>query len=343
MAYYDGTKLLSMQDIDGKKPEIYICTSNRTAGKTTYFNRLLVNSFIKRQEKFMLLYRFKYELDDISTKFFRDIGHLFFAEYEMTSASKAKGIYHELYLNNIPCGYAVSLNCADTLKKYSHLFSDVKRMLMDEFQSETGHYCAKEVEKMLSLHTTVARGQGELVRYVPLYLIGNPVSILNPYYTALGIAGRLQKTTHFLRGHGFVLEQGHSEDAANAQRESAFNAAFSGNSYSDYAAEGVYLNDSSAFIERVSGVGKYIATISHAGKDYAIREFTKEGIVYCDNSADSSFPLRLAITTEDHNINYVLLSNNMLFVERMRYFFEKGCFRFKNLECKQAVLTMLSY
>ena len=41
MAYYDGAKLLSMKDINGQQPEIYICTTNRTGGKTTYFNRLM--------------------------------------------------------------------------------------------------------------------------------------------------------------------------------------------------------------------------------------------------------------------------------------------------------------
>lgn len=34
--YYDATKLLSMLDINGKKPEIYMCTTNRTGGKTAY-------------------------------------------------------------------------------------------------------------------------------------------------------------------------------------------------------------------------------------------------------------------------------------------------------------------
>ena len=29
--FYDGTKLLSMMDINGNKPEIYMCTSNRSA------------------------------------------------------------------------------------------------------------------------------------------------------------------------------------------------------------------------------------------------------------------------------------------------------------------------
>ena len=56
--YYDGTKILSMKDINGKDPEIYIVTTNRTGGKTTYFGRLVVNRFFKKGEKFCLIYRY---------------------------------------------------------------------------------------------------------------------------------------------------------------------------------------------------------------------------------------------------------------------------------------------
>lgn len=169
-AYYDGTKLLSMLDINGRKPEIYMCTTNRTGGKTTYFARLLVNRFLDRNEKFCLIYRYNYELDDCAQKFFKDINGLFFKGKTMTSKRKASGIFHELYLDDKPCGYAVSLNSADQLKKYSHLFSDVARMFFDEFQSETNHYCSDEIKKLLSIHTSVARGQGEQIRYVPVYM-----------------------------------------------------------------------------------------------------------------------------------------------------------------------------
>lgn len=31
MAFYDGTGLLSQKDINGETPEIYLCTSNRSA------------------------------------------------------------------------------------------------------------------------------------------------------------------------------------------------------------------------------------------------------------------------------------------------------------------------
>ena len=162
--YYDGAKLLSMRDINGNKPEIFMCTTNRTGGKTTYFGRLCVNRFFDKGEKFALVYRYNYELDDCADKFYKDISGLFFKGTTMTSKRKASGIYHELFIDGASCGYAVSLNSADQLKKYSHLFSDVSRMMFDEFQSETNHYCSDEIRKFLSVHTSIARGQGEQIR-----------------------------------------------------------------------------------------------------------------------------------------------------------------------------------
>lgn len=96
--YYDGTKLLSLKDINGETPEIYICTTNRTGGKTTYFGRLAINRYLNKGEKFGLLYRYNYELDSIADKFFKDIGQLFFSDYFMRSERKANGIYQELFL-----------------------------------------------------------------------------------------------------------------------------------------------------------------------------------------------------------------------------------------------------
>ena len=83
--YYDGTKLLSMKDINGNTPEIFMCTTNRTGGKTTYFGRLCVNRFLKHNEKFMLIYRYNYEIDDCADKFFKDLSNLFFKGSTMTN------------------------------------------------------------------------------------------------------------------------------------------------------------------------------------------------------------------------------------------------------------------
>ena len=292
--YYDGTKLLSMLDLNGNKPEIYMCTTNRTGGKTTYFARLCVNRFFDKKEKFCLVYRYNYELDDCAEKFYKDISGLFFKGTTMTSKRRAAGIFHELFIDDISCGYAVSLNSADQLKKYSHLFSDVKRMMFDEFQSETNHYCADEIRKFVSVHTSIARGQGEQIRYVPVYMCANPVSIAKNDYVA-------------------------------------------------YSSECVYLNDNKAFVEKPYGANRYLATLRYKGTDYAIREYAECGVIYCDDRPDNSFGMKLTVTTDDHKINYVMLKRNSFFLTNMRYFFEQGCFRFKDLRCKEAVLKALSY
>lgn len=341
--YYDGTKLLSLTDINGNRPEIYMCTTNRTGGKTTYFGRLVVNRFLDKREKFGLLYRYNYELDDCAEKFFKDIGELFFNGYTMTSKKRAKGIYHELYLNGEPCGYAVSINSADQVKKNSHFFSDVKRLIFDEFQSESNTYCPNEIKKFISVHTSMARGQGEQNRYLPVYMLSNPVSIINPYYVELGISSRLTDETRFLRGDGFVLEQGFVESAADAQKSSGFNKAFARNSYVAYSSESVYLNDNKAFVDRPQGVGRYMATLKYNGQTYGIREFAEAGVIYCDDRADETFTLKITVTTDDHELNYVMLKRNDLFLFNLRYYFERGCFRFKDLRCKEAVLKSLSY
>lgn len=341
--YYDGTKLLSMLDINGRKPEIYLCTTNRTGGKTTYFGRLLVNRFLDRGEKFGLIYRYNYELDDCADKFFKDIGKLFFKDKVMESKRRASGIFHELFLDKVSCGYAISLNSCDQLKKYSHLFSDVSRLLFDEFQSESNHYCPDEIKKLLSVHTSIARGNGEQIRYVPVYMLANPVSIINPYYVELGISNRLRDDTKFLKGDGYVLEQGFIDSASKAQLDSGFNRAFSRNSYVAYSAECVYLNDNKAFIDKPVGNNRYVGTLRYNNRDYGLREFTELGIIYCDDKPDNTFKYKVTVTTSDHQINYVMLRKNDLFISNLRYLFERGCFRFKDLNCKEAVLKALSY
>ena len=343
MAFYDGTKLLSMKDINGNTPEIYMCTSNRSAGKTTYFGRYFVNRFVKYHEKFALLYRFADELDNVADKFFNDIRGLFFPDLEMTGVKREKGAYIELFINEVPCGYAIALNLADKIKKFSHMMSDVCRILFDEFQSETDKYAPKEVQKFVSIHASLARGQGKQSKYLPVIMLSNMVSLLNPYYTEFGIAARLRNDTKFLKGDGFVLEQGFNDSAANAQKDSAFNRAFKKNRQFEYLTQAVYLNDKLSFIEQPSGASRYVCSLKFNGKLFGVREFPAEGIVHCSTKADPTYPVKIAVTTDDHQINYVMLNAMRGMIMVLREYFERGVFRFSNLEAKEALMSAVSY
>ena len=84
-------------------------------------------------------------------------------------------------------------------------------------------------------------------------------------------------------------------------------------------------------------------TLKYNVGTFAIREYLEKGIIYCDDKADMTFPMKISVTTDDHEINYVMLKRNDVFLSVLRYYFEQGCFRFKDLRCKQAVLKALSY
>lgn len=51
MKYYDGGRLLGMTDLEGNLPEIYISSTNRSGGKTTYFNRYAFKRWRLYKEK----------------------------------------------------------------------------------------------------------------------------------------------------------------------------------------------------------------------------------------------------------------------------------------------------
>ena len=70
--FYNGSKLLSLMDLDGERPTFYMAMTNRSGGKSTWFYRLVMKRFLLHNKKFALLYRFKNELCGISAKFFKD-------------------------------------------------------------------------------------------------------------------------------------------------------------------------------------------------------------------------------------------------------------------------------
>lgn len=341
--YYDGTKLLSMTDLNGNQPELYLTTGNRSIGKTTWFNRYAVKKFKEKGKKFCLVYRWNYELSDCADKFFKDIQRLFFPDDTMTEKRRANGIFVELFLNEVSCGYCVTLNNADSLKKFSHLLSDVEMMIFDEFQSENNRYCPNEINKLLSIHTSIARGQGQQVRRVPVYMLSNKVSIVNPYFLSLGISDRLKDDTKYLRGDGYVLEQTYMENVTGLQLASGFNKAFANENYVAYSAMNVYLNDSSSFIDKPAGASNYIATLKNKDKTYSIRYYYEAGLYYMDKSVDNDFKTKIAFDAGSHEADFVMVGSTSSYVIMLRGMFEKGLIRFKNQECKTAFFEMLKY
>lgn len=341
--FYDGGRLLSLSDMDGNKPEIYLCVGNRTAGKTFYFKRYCVNKFRREASKFAVLVRFKNELDGIEETFFKDIEEVSFQGSEFVSKSFGDNLFKELFIDGQHCGYAIALNSADTIKKYSSRFVDVDRIFFDEFQSEVGKYCPDEITKFQSVHTSIARGGGKHVRYVPVIMCSNTVSVINPYYTSFGIAKRLEPDTKFLRGTGWVLEQTYQENAATAIQESGFGKAFKDSQYMQFATNNSYLLDSNSFIENLDGRKSLFCVLVDGDKRYGVWNYHEAGLIAVTRKYDPRYPHMIAFRTPDHKPNYMLAKKNSSVGKMLAQYYEAAQVRFEDQECKNAFIEFIGY
>lgn len=341
--FYNGDKLCKMKDLDGETPEIYICCGNRTAGKSFYFKRKMILDFLQYGKKFVILCRKITELKGRFEAFMKDLKEAIpeFSKFQESEESCQRSLYMKIFLNGVHCGYVLYLNSSDNIRPISSEFVDVEQVIFDEFQSEIEAYVDDEITKFLSIRVSIARGKGKHVRFVPYYLVSNTVSVLNPYFVEMGIHKRIDSNTKFLRGHGYVCEFTKNEISSLEIETSPFMRAFSESQYVKFAADNSYLLDNSAFIEK-SDLSKcnYQASIFSSGKCYGVW-LRADGVLYVSLNGDKNFWLKFATSVSDMLPGVSHIRSNPL-LQEWRIRFNYCQWRFQTLECKHAIIDLLS-
>lgn len=344
--YYSADKLLSMKDLDGLEPSLYMVTSNRCAGKTTHFLLKSIDTFKTTKRKTALIYRHQYELSSASSiyKSALKLYDKYFEtnkENELITISHAKGMFYEFMLDGESFAFAVSLSNVDALKKYSPLFSEIDLCIMDEFQKEDGIYLKNEVQKLQSLLISIARGGGEQSRPIKCFLLGNNISMFNPYFVFFEINKRFKEGTKFIRGHGWVCEFNHNESASNAIRGNALFRAFDSD-YMRTSADNKKLFNEEEFIEKCGGKTKYLFTIKHDGKLWGVREELLTGKTFINENADSTCKTVVVFTSGQHGSNTVMLNKHSFTMKKIKESYELGLLRFSNLNAKNVIYDILA-
>lgn len=338
MKYFEAHHVTEFKDAEGGTPEILIVDGNRTGGKTTAFSRMLVDDFLKDKTKFFIVYRYKNDTEDVAEAFFKDIKTLFFPDHYMTSRKHANGAYTELFLDGESCGYVSALTMAGKLKRYSHIFSDVGQMFFDEYQDENNMYLPDEVTKLISIHTTIARGQGKAVRFVPLYMCSNSISIFNPYYMAFGITSKINSKTKVYRGTGFVLLRLIIKDVAEAQKSSAFNRAFAGANYLQSSIDNTFLNDDKFNVEKRRIEGPALFNFICSGVLYSV--YRSGDNYYCKKGGDKNVMPTFGVMQQDRGDGVTAFKNSS-YISRFRWAYEDAMIYFETIEVKHAFMNLL--
>lgn len=345
--FYNPTKLLTMTDREYEEPEIFFAVSNRGPGKTYGFSWLLLEYFRRTGRKFALLCRTQTDLgvyaNGVLSAALTDKFPKVTIKEVVSKTSKFSEIH---WCNNDEdkteeiCGYVLAINAAYGLKNYANLFNDVDVMFLDEFQGDK--YVSNELDKFANLHDTVARGGGKAVRYVPVILASNSITIENPYFREFGISSKIQSNTHFYRGTGLVLERFHNKYAADEREKSAFNRALKNNEMVRSSIDNTWLNDSYACICKPTeewGGHMYMATLMDGKYKYGVRWYPNTGYYFISPSVDSGNKNIWNISVDGVE-NVPMIRGGVLFAT-LRSKFQSGQLMFSNLSVKNRIVEVI--
>ena len=340
--YFDSTEAETTLDINKREPAVVLVTTNRSAGKTTKFLIRAVERFKETGAQLVLLYRTKDECSSAGS-IFTDVLSLYpQLGIQVVTKPVAHGIFYEMRLDDYSIGYAISLSMADKIKKYSALFARIEWLVMDEFQLENGRYLPNEVKLVNSILFTVARGGGKQSRdNVKLFLLGNNVSLMNPYFIFWKIYNRIQHDTHIIRGDGWIAIFEVNLSAQHAIQENAISRAFKNSEYVKYSTENTYLINTEAFIERPKGKSYYVCTIKYRGQYFGLRDFQSQEIIYCSHQVEKG-RLIFSFLATDHDNETQMLNRHSEMGKFLKTAYQAGQIRFENIECKEMLFDFIA-
>ena len=350
--FYDGTELLSKRDAEGQLPEIYIvCSRTRSAGKTFFFTKKLFEDFLANPEKgkFIIFCRNKLELGSVAEGMFKGMLDFYHPEFTMSEHIQMKGSYSNIIIttgageetSKQHCGYVIPLASADVVKRISSLFIDAMQGYFDEFQPESKTtYLSDEVNKFLSIVTSVARGGGDTRRRFPVYFSSNSISINNPYFIELGLNRRIRPDTKWVKGVGYVFQKIENEEIIDEHANAGINRAFKGNKAIDYG-DNSWMNDNYACVENPGNWGRadYYCTLINGKHTYGVKFYPESRLYYVDYKFDKSAGLVFNIKYDDMSPNIPLIRGSLT-MQTLKRAMEQGIVRFKDIRCKEACMDL---
>jgi hypothetical protein len=304
----------------------------RGIGKSFSVKEYVIKRFIKKNEQFVYLRRYKTELKKID-RFFQDL----IAENKFTNHSlEVKN--REFFVDNQRAGYALPLST--WLQNKSDSYPNVTTVMFDEFLVEKGnlHYLQNEVDSFLNMIDTIVRNRSNL----RVILLANAVTVTNPYFVYWGLQPNINK--RFNVYDNIVVELPPSQEFANIREKTPFGQLIKGTEYGDFSLDNKFKNDSDVFLEKRSKNSMFMFGCMFENQQLGVWIDYTKGRMYVSNDIDPSGKW-YAMTTDDHTPNLLLMKNwrkNSL-LSRLAQAFTNGYLRFDNQNIKNLCYEMFKH
>lgn len=330
---------------------INLIVGNRGGGKSYGAKKRAVENYINKGEQFGYIRRYRDDLKKPLEQFYKDISQEF-PDHEC----KVEGekVYIRLKSENAKekwtekdiAGYGFSLSTANNKKSMS--YPDVTMLIFDEFLLEEGNqrYLPNEVEKLLNLYETVARpGSGH--PRVSLWLLGNAISITNPYflYFDLKMPSSMDRNGKWIWKHPtkpILVEDVRNEGFIKAKKQTEFGALVNGTNYADYSIENKFLIDDDTFIEKRSTKSRHAFNFTYKANEFGVWYDFTEGKMWVSSATDP-YGLSYSFTIKDHKPNTMLFKtkNKSYWLKNFFEAFKQGNLYFESMNIKNMCYEIL--
>lgn len=310
--FYDWNKALSYD------ADVTMVIGARGVGKTYGLRCQCVRDFLKDKSTFVEIVRYKSELQGVSSDYFSRIGtnnefegyvfktdtkHAYIARAcEEGSGSKPKW---EII------GYFVALSQAQQIKKRT--FDRVKRLIFDEAVLDKNdryhHYLPNEFVTLANIVDTASRERADVDGVKPhLYLLGNALDILNPYFVTYKIGAKPKEGFSWHANKTMLLHYMKDSEYAQAKMTDTVAGRMLGATPDGLiAARNEFVRQSSDFVAQKPNRAKFAFGIVHDGNDFGIWLDATEGYYYVTNKIPKNTNGKpvFALTASDNKVNYI--------------------------------------
>lgn len=318
--------------------------SIRGNGKTYGVKKRCIENFIKKREQFAYVRRYKDDIPESLSEFWKDVGKEF-GDYEYKV--EGKKIYirlkptdeKEKWTKDDIAGYAFHLSTATNKKSVPYPF--ITTIMFDEFLMEEGNqrYLPNEVRAFLNLYETIARPGTDHPRVIA-FLLANTITITNPYflYWDLKMPTNTDKNGKRIWKHptkSILVEDATTDAFTEAKRTTEFGEIVKGTDYEGYSVENKFLLDNDTFVEKRTPRARIAFNFNYKGEKFGVWYDYTEGKMWVSDATDP-YGIEYSFTVKDHTPNTMLFKtkNKSHWLKNFFDSFKNGCLYFESIKIK---------
>lgn len=315
-----------------------IILGERGVGKSYGAKRYVFKHFLKTGKKFVYVRRYSRELKKATMKGKEGIFFNQIKNEKITQGHEFYNNYETCYIDKKPCGYFTTLSTS--LIEKSADFSDVDTIIFDEFLIPKGsyHYIPNEVYIFLEFIESVGRLKNDM----KIFMIGNAITEVNPYFTELGIKIPYNSEFKSFKNGLITFWYVKNLEYRKVKKKSNFGKLVENTKYGEYAIDNKFLQDSKTFIKKKSKNAKYLFTICMVNNMYGVYADYDLRELYVSSKVNKNHPLKVTLNYEAHSENnlYIRKRGNLLLKNLIDSYYSSSLF-FENQQIKTTVLNDL--